>query len=46
MVYLNIPYKEKNIAFRLGAYWDSKKNKCYVSKDRNINLFKQWIDIK
>ena len=31
MIYLNIPYKERNIARNLGAKWD-EKNKRWIKQ--------------
>ena len=31
-IYLNVPYKQKNHAKRLGAQWDADKRKWYMNK--------------
>jgi Domain of unknown function (DUF5710) len=42
-VNLNVPYKEKDEANRLGAKWDLARKIWYVENVENLELFLKWI---
>ncbi len=42
-LYLNVPYKEKDIAKNLGAKWDPQIKKWYVENRRDYKKFTKWI---
>lgn len=39
-VYLNVPYKQKDIAKGLGAWWDPQKKSWYAPKKCNGKYFR------
>lgn len=41
--YIEVPYKDKNIAKILGARYDAEKKKWYVPKGVDLKIFKEWI---
>lgn len=50
MIYLNIPYKERNIARSLGAEWDKINKKWFCEDDNELcslyDVYKENIEIK
>lgn len=50
MIYLNIPYKERNIARNLGAEWDKVNKKWFCEEDNELcslyDVYKENIEIK
>jgi hypothetical protein len=42
VIFLKVPFAEKDEAKRLGARWDSAMKKWYVPHNLDINLFSQW----
>lgn len=44
VVYLDVPYQEKDIAKKRGAKWDGEEKKWYVPQGIDINNFVEWID--
>ncbi len=44
--YINVPYKEKDEAKRLGARWDKKERSWYVPKGADLEKFSRWQDSK
>ena len=45
-IYLEVPYKEKDEAKRLGAKWDALTCRWYITDERHIKSFKRWINIE
>lgn len=43
MLYLNVPYVEKDEAKKLGAKWDAAKKKWYVANKEDYPKFFKWI---
>lgn len=43
MLYLEVPFKEKDAAKRLGARWDPNMKKWYVEKRFDYPKFAKWI---
>lgn len=46
MLYINVPFKEKDEAKSLGAKWDSKQKSWYVRDERDYPKFQKWIESK
>ena len=50
MIYLNIPYKERNIARSLGAEWDKINKRWFCEEDNELcslyDIYKENIEIK
>lgn len=46
MLYINVPFKEKDEAKSLGAKWDSKQKSWYVRDERDYPKFQKWIEDK
>ena len=44
MLYLNVPYEDKDKAKSLGAKWDNKLKKWYVYDRRDYYKFQKWTD--
>jgi hypothetical protein len=42
MLFLNVPFADKDSAKRLGAKWDATKKKWYVPHGLDVNLFEHW----
>jgi hypothetical protein len=40
---LEVPFKEKDEAKQLGAWWDPTIKKWFVPLGRDVDLFKKWI---
>ena len=40
---LEVPFKEKDEAKQLGAWWDPEIKKWFVPPGRDLNLFKKWM---
>ena len=40
---LDVPYKEKEEAKGLGAWWDPEMKKWFVPKGRDLEPFARWI---
>ena len=45
-IYINVPYKEKNLAKVLGAKYDGEKKKWYVPQGMDLKLFSKWLEEK
>lgn len=43
MLYLNVPYSEKDIAKNMGAKWNPKERKWYITKYRDYAKFYDWF---
>jgi len=43
-VYLDCPYEEKNRCKKLGGQWDAQKRQWYVSGNKDIEPFKEWLN--
>jgi len=43
IVWLIVPYAQKDKAKRLGALWDSQKKHWYAKNDNRLDRFKRWI---
>jgi len=43
MLYLNVPYKEKEEAKKLGALWNPEKKKWFVQNRCDYSKFNKWI---
>lgn len=41
--YLNVPFKEKDKAKRLGACWDIARKTWYIENVTNIEVFSKWM---
>lgn len=44
MIFLNVPYKDKDKAKQLGARWNSEKKKWYIPENNLMTPFEQWLD--
>ena len=42
-IYLNTPFKEKDIVKSLGARWDMTRKQWCVLPDANLELFEKWL---
>lgn len=42
VMYLDVPFAEKDHAKRLGARWDKDMRKWYIPHGTDINLFDRW----
>lgn len=45
IVFLDVPYQDKDEAKRLGAKWDPKERRWYVPEGRSLELFTQWLPV-
>ena len=45
MLYLEVPYAEKDEAKKLGAKWNAQEKKWYVPDGVDESLFKEWIPV-
>lgn len=43
MLYINVPYEEKDEAKSLGAKWNPKAKSWYVEKSADYKKFAKWI---
>lgn len=43
MIYLDVPYAQKDEAKALGARWDAGSKRWYVPKGALAALFKRWL---
>ena len=41
-IYINVPYKDKDVAKILGARYDGEKKKWYIPKGVDSKLFTKW----
>ena len=46
VVYLDVPFREKDEAKRLGAWWDAAEKKWFVPKGKDISDFEKWTEGK
>ena len=44
-IYLNVPYKQKDIVKKLGGKWDSQKKQWFIPEGMDQNLFKKWLPL-
>ena len=44
VVILNVPFKEKDAAKELGAWWDPQKRRWFVPRGKDPKPFSKWID--
>lgn len=44
IVWLNVPFSEKDAAKRLGARWSPSAKKWYVQDVERLDPFMKWID--
>ena len=42
-MYLNVPYREKDQAKKLGAKWDPQTKKWYIDEDASLEEFQSWL---
>ncbi|MGZ8947743.1 MAG: DUF5710 domain-containing protein [Methylococcaceae bacterium] len=42
IIYLNVPYAQKDAAKALGAKWDATNKKWYVPANKDMTLFVKW----
>ncbi|MDN8078862.1 DUF5710 domain-containing protein [Burkholderia multivorans] len=42
-VNLNVPFREKDRAYQLGARWDAARKTWYVENVENLEAFLRWI---
>ena len=42
-IYIKVPFKEKDEAKALGAFWDSEKKSWFVSKDSDLSKYEKWL---
>ncbi len=42
-IFLNVPFKDKNIVKKLGAMWSPGNKKWYVENVDNLESFLLWI---
>jgi hypothetical protein len=42
IIYLNVPFAQKDAAKALGARWDAANKKWYIPSGKNVALFAQW----
>lgn len=42
-IYLQVPYKQKDIAKRRGCRWDGIRKKWYIDDPLHMELFLQWV---
>ncbi|SHL38183.1 hypothetical protein SAMN02745136_04763 [Anaerocolumna jejuensis DSM 15929] len=43
MIYLDVPFQEKDEAKQLGAWWDAERKKWYVRNQKDYPKFLKWI---
>lgn len=43
VIYLDVPFREKDDAKELGARWDAEERKWYIPKGKDSNPFQQWF---
>jgi len=43
VVYLDVPFREKDEAKELGARWDAEERKWFVPKGKDVDPFQQWL---
>lgn len=43
-IYLEVPYREKDEAKRLGAKWDAVASSWYITDKRDTSAFKRWLN--
>lgn len=41
--YLEVPYKDKEEAKSLGAWWDPNEKKWYIPKGEDSKKFSKWL---
>ena len=42
-IYIDVPYKDKDVAKLLGARYDGEKKKWYVPPGVDLELFAKWL---
>ena len=42
-IYLNVPYKDKNLAKLLGAQYDGENKKWFIPPGVSADLFEKWL---
>lgn len=42
-IYIDVPYKDKDVAKLLGARYDGEKKKWYVPPGVDLKLFAKWL---
>ena len=42
-IYIKVPFKEKDEAKALGAFWDSEKKSWFVPKDSDLSKYEKWL---
>ena len=42
-VYIDVPFKEKDKAKELGAWWDPDRKSWFVPKGKEVEPFKRWL---
>ena len=42
-IYLNVPYKDKNLVKLLGAQYDGENKKWFIPPGVSTDLFKKWM---
>lgn len=46
IIYLEVPYSEKEQVKGLGAWWDPVAKKWFIPKGREVQPFQQWLPDK
>lgn len=44
-VNLNVPFKEKDEAKKLGAKWDPQIKKWYIPDGLKVDKFRKWLPV-
>ena len=44
-IYINVPYKEKDLAKILGAKYDGEKKMWYIPPGADAKIFERWLEI-
>ncbi len=42
-IYLNVPYRDKELAKRRGCRWDGINKKWFIDDPLHMELFMQWM---
>ena len=45
VIYLNVPFPEKDDAKALGAQWDKEERKWYITEDQDRSAFARWDNL-
>ena len=42
IIFLNVPYAQKDEAKALGARWNAAEKKWYITADKDLSIFAKW----